>query len=172
MTTQSFGKNARYLMGSLDQETMRLTIRLDYSITPDLTVQFYGAPFLSTGRYDAFKRVTNPRAAGYVDRFSTFDADQIAFNPRTDEYDVDENVDGTVDYSILDPDFEVRDFNSNLVVRWEYSPGSTLYFVWSQTRSSFDPTGQDLDFSDGLDALFSSHPENIVLVKVSKWFGR
>ena len=170
--TQSFGKSERYLMGSLDQETIQLTIRLDYSITPNLTVQFYGAPFLSTGSYDAFKRVTNPRTAGYVDRFSTFDANQIAFNAGSGEYDVDENVDGNIDYNIADPDFEVRDFNSNLVVRWEYSPGSTVYFVWSQTRSNSDTTGQDLDFSDGLDALFSSHPENIVLVKVSKWFGR
>ena len=68
------------------------------------------------------------------------------------------------------PDFEVRDFNSNLVLRWEYNPGSTVFVVWSQTRRSFDQFGNDVDFSDDLDHLFSVHPENVVLIKVSKWF--
>ena len=56
------------------------------------------------------------------------------------------------------------------MLRWEYSPGSTVYVVWSQVRSDYHREAEDLSFGDGVDRLFSTHPDNIVLVKVSKWF--
>ncbi len=52
-----------------------------------------------------------------------------------DHFNVDENVDGKTDYTFEKNDFNVKQFLSNLVIRWEYSPGSTLFLVWSQTRS-------------------------------------
>ena len=82
---------------------------------------------------------------------------------------VDEDGDGNVDYSFRDPDFEARDFNSNLVLRWEYRPGSLLYVVWSQARSSFVADG-NLALRDDLAALFDTEPHDVVLVKLSKWF--
>ncbi len=168
--TESFGGQDRYLFGRLDQETLRLTFRFDYTITPNLTVQYYAAPFISTGRYDTFKRTTDPRADRFRDRYSVFDDQQISYNAGADHFDVDEDRDGTVDYGIGNPDFDVRDFNSNLVLRWEYSPGSTAFLVWSQAISDNQLLGMSLDPRDDLERLFSAHSDNVVLFKISKWF--
>jgi hypothetical protein len=168
--TEAFDEDARYLFSNLDQETFALTLRIDYSITPDLTIQFYGAPFVSVGRYATFKRTTDPKANRYRDRFSTFDADQVVYDTDSGIYSIDENRDGVVDYSFDNPDFDLRDFNSNLVVRWEYRPGSTVYLVWAQTRNSSARIGQDLRVSEDLQNLFTSRPENVILLKFGKWF--
>jgi len=166
LTTTARGNDPRYLFGTLDQETASLTLRLDYTVRPNLTVQYYGAPFVSAGTYRDIKRITDSRATAYRDRFHTFAANEIT---TTDGgYDIDEDADGTVDYSVGNRDFNVRDFNSNLVVRWEFQPGSLMYVVWSQARSDFAPNGR---FALGNDsqALFDVHPHNIFLLKVSKW---
>jgi hypothetical protein len=160
----------RFVYGSLDQETFALTLRVDYSITPDLTIQLYGAPFVSVGRYDTFKRITDPHANSYRDRFATFDDGQIAYNPETGFYSVDENGDGTGDYSFHNPDFDLRDFNSNLVVRWEFRPGSTLYFVWAQVRNSSERISPNLGIPDDLSNLFSATADDVLLIKFGKWF--
>ena len=167
--TTAFGDDDRYLFGSLDQRTIVLTLRLDYSITPNLTVQYYGSPFLSTGRYTEFKRITRPKADDYRDRFHVFDEQQIAYDPDNEIYEVDENRDGSVDYELEDPDFDAREFNSNLVIRWEYQPGSTLFVVWSQIRQNSTMVGEHLEFQNDMRELFSAPPHNVLLVKISKW---
>jgi hypothetical protein len=167
--TVAFGEDDRYLFGRLDQETFVLTTRLDYTITPNLTVQLYAAPFVSFGRYDEFKRITDPIASSYRDRFAAFGDEQIALDAENGTFEVDEDADGTVDYSFDGPDFDARFLNANLVLRWEYTPGSTLFFVWSQTRESDELMGLDGDLRQGFDDLFSAQPEDIFLVKFSKW---
>ncbi len=168
--TETFGDGDRFLFGSIDQETTALTLRLDYSITPDLTVQLYASPFVSTGRYSAFKRTTDPRATAYRDRFGVFDGEQITFDPSADLFEVDENRDGVVDYSFSNPDFDFREFNSNLVIRWEYRPGSAVFLVWSQVRDDSTLLDDDLDYRNNLDQLFAVPSHDVVLLKVSKWF--
>jgi hypothetical protein len=170
VTTEALDEDERYVFGSLDQETFVLTVRLDYSITPDLTIQFYGQPFTSVGRYAGFKRITEPKAKRYRDRFTTFGESQISYEAEDDSYSVDENGNGIVDYSFGNPDFDLRDFNSNLVFRWEYRPGSTVYFVWSQSRFSSDRIGRDLDVRDDFSNLFNAHADNVILLKIGKWF--
>ena len=96
-------------------------------------------------------------------------ATEIGLDPATNEYRVDENVDGTVDYGFANPDFDFRDFNSNLVVRWEFQPGSTLFVVWQQARSETVPHGTFSVHHD-LGGLFDVHPHNVFLLKVNKWF--
>jgi hypothetical protein len=157
------------VFGRLHQKTTGLTARVDYTVSPNLTVQFYGAPFISSGRYSEFKRITDPRAADYRDRFHVFAGNEIAYDGNDDAYAVDEGADGGVDYRIDNPDFNFREFNSNLVVRWEFQPGSLLYLVWSQARVDFVRDGR-FNLGDDVDDLFSVHPRNIFLVKVSKWF--
>jgi len=166
--TRSGAEGARYVYGRLDQETFDLTFRIDLALTPRLTAQYYGAPFIAAGRYSQFKRVTAPRADRYEDRFVTL-GDAVAYNEATGMYLVDEDGDQEADYSFADPDFNIRDFNSNLVVRWEYSPGSSLYLVWQQARSGYSPDGR-FDLADDLDALGRVHPHNIFLIKLSRWF--
>ena len=163
------GSEPRYLLGQIDQETLSLTFRIDYTLTPNLTLQYYGSPFISAGQYDTFRRVTNSRAADYDDRTDIYDESEISYNEPTNSYAVDENGDGQVDYRFGNPDFNVRDFNSNLVARWEFNPGSVLFVVWSQARSDYSPVGT-FDAGDDLDALFETPGDNVFLVKVSKWF--
>ncbi len=167
VSTTSYGGEPRYLLSTIDQRTAALTLRVDFTLRPNLTLQYYGAPFIANGGYSEFKRITTPHAAAYEDRFHVFGADEIRLVDG--KYEVDENRDGTVDYSFADPDFEARDFNSNLVLRWEYQPGSLLYLVWSQARTDFVADGS-LDVHDDLQALFDTAPHNVFLVKLSKWF--
>jgi hypothetical protein len=169
VATRSRGGEDRYLFGRLHQKTAAITVRVDYTVTPNLTVQFYGSPFISSGRYTEFKRITDPRAGEYRDRFHVFTDAEIAYDPAADAFDVDEDADGGADYSIGNPDFNFREFNSNLVVRWEFQPGSLLYLVWSQARDDVVAEGR-FSLGDGLDGLFGVHPRNIFLVKMSKWF--
>jgi hypothetical protein len=110
-------------------------------------------------------------ADSYRDRFWTYFDSQISLNG--DQYDIDEHVKGTTDYSFDKTDFNVQEFLSNLVVRWEYSPGSSVYLVWSQTRSNYNDSG-NLDFFNNLGDLFNTHdnkPHNVFLVKFSYRFG-
>jgi hypothetical protein len=67
------------------------------------------------------------------------------------------------------PDFNRQSLNTNLVLRWEYSPGSTLYLVWSQARSQ----GNDdyfTTFGSDFNETFANSPTNVVLLKVNYWW--
>ena len=156
----------KYLLGRLDQDTLGVTFRANYFITPELSIQYYGSPFISNGTFAAFKRATNPRADRYDDRFHTFTASEIAFVPEFNVYRVIE--DGTM-YAFGNPDFEFRQFRSNLVGRWEFKPGSSLYVVWSQDRTDEEIFGKSLTSS--LDQLRLAPAANVFLVKLSYWFG-
>jgi hypothetical protein len=74
-------------------------------------------------------------------------------------------------YTFEQPDFSVKEFLSNLVIRWEYEPGSTLFLVWSQNRKSYHDTGS-FDFSRDLGRLFGEFPHDVWLVKLSYRLGR
>lgn len=169
VTGTYFGNDPRYIMAELDQRTLSASLRLDFNINPNLTVQYYGQPFISRGRYKNLNRVTNPVAGSFRDRVATFTPSQISFNSITDTYFVDENTDGAPDYTVSNPDFSFVQFRSNLVVRWEYIPGSEIFLVWSQGMVGNASAREDL-FS-GLDnQILSRRPENIFLVKATYRF--
>jgi hypothetical protein len=128
-----------------------------------------GQPFIASGGYKDFKRITNPDAGNYGDRFHIFPVSEIILDANS-TYRVDENTDGTFDYSFGKPDFNVQEFLSNLVVRWEYNPGSTVFLVWSQTRSNFDDEGVFIP-GENLGDLFGVKPYNVFLIKFSYRFG-
>lgn len=165
--TINFNTDQRYILGELDRETLGMTLRLDYAITPELTIQYYGNPYVSIGHYNNLKRITNPRAENYDDLYHIYTENETAYVD--DTYRIDENGDGQVDYTIGNPDFNFREFRSNLVLRYEYKPGSTFYFVWTHGRSRYEsilsPT-----INDGLDRLFDAAPSNIFLLKFNYWF--
>ncbi len=159
----------RYLFAYLDQKTLYFTFRLNYALNPELSLEYYGQPFISAGKYELFRKITNTDADQFTDRFHIFPDTEISYNVADSEYGVDENIDGTADYSFANPDFNFRQFRSNLVLRWEYKPGSTLFLVWSQGRTSSASNGS---FSYGSDMkdLFSITPHDIFLLKFSYWF--
>ncbi len=157
------GGENRYIMGGLDQKTFYVTLRLNYSVTPELSIQFYGQPFMANGRYDVFKRITDPRATLFQNRFQTYGGDEIQFDANSNEYLVRE-ASGGKSYSFTNPDFNVLELRSNLVLRWEYRPGAALFVVWSQGRG--DNTGRDeFDLGSGFRDLMRLPATHVFLVK-------
>jgi hypothetical protein len=171
VTQTTYGNSDRYIFGSIDRRTVNASFRVNFNLSPDLTLQYWGQPFIATGKYYNYKYITNPLADKYHNRFQAYTHDQISSDP--DNYYIDENKDGNNDYSFGRPDFNVQDFLSNLVLRWEYSPGSTVFLVWSQTRGNYNETGT-MDLFNNLGDLFDSgnnKPHNVFLIKFSYRFG-
>ncbi|MFC1730156.1 DUF5916 domain-containing protein [candidate division KSB1 bacterium] len=167
--TKQFAGDYRYVMGRLDQKTFGVIFRLNYSVTPDFSIQYYGQPFISAGDYARFKKITAPRAQFYDDRFSEYEGEQITYDTASDAYLIDDDRSRVVDYSFRNPDFNIREFRSNFVIRWEYNPGSVAYLVWAQDRAGRDPLGR-FSVEDDMRGLFNIHPRNIFLLKLSYWF--
>lgn len=157
--TEDFNNEKRYVFAQIDRITTDLTVRIDYTITPDLTIQFYGSPFVSTGDYSNPKYITNPTADKFSDRYST-DMSWSEAPAAGDTYQ---------DYLNKDYDFNFKQFRSNLVLRWEYKPGSLIYLVWNQSKTGSDATGE-FDLYNDFDKLFNLHPYNVFLIKFSYRF--
>ena len=120
---------------------------------------------MSAGAYGSLKQIDDPTAETYSGRFSTVEA-----RLQGGRYLSDLDGDGTEE-SFRNPDFNVRQFRSNAVLRWEYLPGSTLFIVWSQGRTGSAPTGA-FDFGSDVGDLFTVTPDNIFMVKISYWMSR
>ena len=157
------GNSKSYLLGSIDNRNLGITFRMDLALSPELTVQYYGSPFVSIGKFGNFKKVVKPQDANYYNRFSKLSPAKIA-----NSYNFDENNDGIVDYSVGNPDFNFHQFRSNLVVRWEYHPGSTFYLVWAQDRTGYEQGGP-FAFDKGYSRMFDLFPKNIFMIKFKYW---
>ena len=139
-----------YVTAHMDQKTYGLTMNLQVNVTPDITIQFYGSPFTSTAKFKDFKSMTNTTSHTYEDRF----------RPLSDE-----------EMSVIKnkPDFSFNEFRSNLVARWEYLPGSTLYFVWEHRMSNRDSKYLS-GWGNNLDRMFGLPATNTFMVKMNYWF--
>lgn len=168
-TNQMQGED-RYIFASLDQETIGVPLRINYGITPELTIQYYGQPFISAGKYTSYKMITDPKADKYQDRFRNYSEAQLSYNSEDEVYNVDEDLNETEDYSFDKPDFNAFYFISNLVIRWEYLPGSSVYLVWSQKRSDTQTLGMFRPGPD-MEHLSTIYPHNVFLIKVSYRLG-
>ena len=168
--TIAYTSENRYIVSSLDSKELSVNLRINYSITPDLTIQFWGQPFFFSGDYEVFKKVTDKAGStDYYSQFHVFNENEITYSESDNEYTIDENGDGDADYSFANPDFSFYEFRSNFVIRWEYIPGSTAYFVWSQGRTGNHPDGR-FSLSDNIDHLLDQTPRNIFLLKFSYRF--
>lgn len=166
--TAATAAGPRWVLGRIDQDVWDFTLRADFAITPNLTLQYYGSPFIGAGHYTDFKQATDTLAQRYQDRFHLYGSDEITYLPGSNTYVVREAA-GGVTYSFDNPDFSFRQFRSNFVARWEYRPGSTLYFVWSQGRTS-EEQRWDSSFSSNWNALWRQYPDNVLMVKLTYWF--
>ncbi|MEQ1746408.1 MAG: DUF5916 domain-containing protein [Saprospiraceae bacterium] len=164
-----FGNEPRTIVSEVDQRSFSLTGRLTYNLTPNLTVQYYGQPFIFRAKYQNFGIVTAPLAEEYDARFHRFTDQEIT--AANDAFSVDENRDGATDYTFSKPDFNFIQFRSNLVVRWEYIPGSELFLVWSQGATPDAYNDLDTPLVRSLfDNVFDAQPTNIFLVKATYRF--
>jgi len=159
----------RYIFGSIDQKVLSMSLRVNFNITPDLTIQYWGQPFTASGDYSDFKMITNSKADEFSDRYHIYTSDQISLDE--DTYLIDENVDSNTDYDFSNPDFTMDEWLSNLVIRWEFMPGSTAYLVWSQTRNYYMQDGT-FDLWENMNLLYTDgKPTNNFMLKFSYRFG-
>jgi hypothetical protein len=160
----------RYVFAALDQTTLSITARVNYTFTPALSLQYYAQPFVSAGDYHGFMELRDPRGRTHGDRFMSLDGAQLEYDDADAGYSVDADRDGTAEYGFDDPDFTVRELRSNAVLRWEYRPGSTLYLVWSRGHGLSDGSGRLRPGRD-LGDLLGGAGTNVLLVKLTYWLG-
>lgn len=168
-----YNNDKRYVLARISQETMSMSLRLNINITPDLSIQYWGQPFVGTGKYTEYKRVTDARNETYESRFETFSDEQTIHYIDADDNEmvgIDETGDGAIDYSFDQPNFNSKIFLSNAVLRWEYMPGSTLFLVWSQNRENFDGY-PDFNFNQNVEQMFNFKPHDTFLIKLSYRIG-
>lgn len=164
-----YNGDLRYITGTVRQETFSLSVRVNYSFTPNLTFQYWGQPFVSKGTYKDYKYITDPVAAVYTDRFAEYDEQQITFDENSSSFLIDENRDGSIDYSFGNPEFNFLQFRSNMVLRWEYKPNSEFFLVWTQSTTNFGDPAKAIFPSLGED-LFGDSFDNIFLLKLTYRF--
>ena len=157
---------SRYVFGHLDMRRFYSEIRLNWTFTPKLTLQLYLQPFLAVGTYDEFKELARPESFDY----NHYGDDPSTVDYRDEEYFVDPDGPGPApEFSFENPDFNFKSLRGTVVLRWEYLPGSILYFVWTQNRSDDDNPG-NFNFRRDISDLFKAPGDNIFLVKVSyRW---
>jgi hypothetical protein len=165
VATRSYNSAERYILGTIDQTTMGVTLRMDLNITPEFSIQYYGSPFISKGTYSEFKYVTDAVAEEYNNRFEVYNNVVLSDG----NYLLDENGDMVADYTIANPDFNFHQFRSNFVAKWEYRLGSTIYFVWSSERTGTSAASQ-ASIKESYKELRSIFPNNIFLIKFNYWF--
>jgi hypothetical protein len=136
---QTFGR--RYVFAHLDQSTLLAQVRLNYTFTPDLSLELYAEPFTSSGHYDRFGELLAARSRSLL----AYDASTLP-----------------------DRDFRVRSFRSYLVLRWEWRPGSTLYVIWQQDRFGSEVRGDRIGPGD-LFRTFGAPGDNFFAVKAAFW---
>ena len=139
------GNRTDDIFGEQSVERFDMTFRATYTFTKDLTLQVYAQPFMAAVDYENFKKLVPPDEYEYVDETV---------------YDEEEE----------EPDFNWKSFNSNVVLRWEYRPGSALFLVWTQSRGVWDQGVGDFRFRRDWDDLFDTLPGNTFLVKLNYWW--
>jgi len=166
LATAMYGN--RYVFALLQQHTLSMDTRIAVTFTPTLTLETYIQPLIASGAYSRFLEYDRPRT---LER-SVYGVDRGTLTRTGGTVTVDPDGAGpAAAFSFPDPDFNIRSLRGNAVLRWEFRPGSTLYLVWTQSRSDFAAVG---DFSLGRDlrGLTGTRPENVFLVKMSYWMGR
>jgi hypothetical protein len=137
-----------YVYGDLHQKTLNMTLRTNVLFSRSTSLEIYAQPYITVGDYQRARELVRP---------DSYDLRPYAAEP----------------FDVNNQDFGYSAVNLNAVLRWEYRPGSTLYFVWTHSRSTYDERGfhQDGGFEDDLQdgLLFDNEPENIFLVKFSYW---
>jgi hypothetical protein len=143
-----FSDTSHYTFARLDQSILALTARANWTATPTLSFQLYAQPFVTSGAFSEWRQLAAPRSPTYDGRFRAY-----AGRAALDAYN-----------------FNFKQFNSNAVIRWEFRPASVLFLVWQQGRTDSALNAGTFDAPRDVRDLFSAHPDNTFLLKMSYWF--
>lgn len=170
VTTRSGGSAAtfgsRYIFASVERSQLSARFRLNYAVTPNFTVEAYAEPFAASGEYSTFGELAAARSRLLRRYEETGSGAVIVRNPDR-SYTV---TDGAASFSLPNLDFNRLSFRSNLVLRWEWQPGSTAYFIWQNNRQRFTPFGTAVGAGQLFDAM-NADGDNFLALKVSYWIG-
>ena len=166
LTTLSGGRSEtfgnRYVFGFPDRTTLSMQLRVSYTFKPDMTLDVYAEPFAASGRYLQYGETLVPGAR----ELRVYGEGGTSIERLADgSYTVS---DGDATFALPNRDFNIRSFRSNVVLRWEWRPGSTLFVVWQQNRDSFESQGAHVGFGDLFESL-SAAGDNIFAVKTTLW---
>ncbi|MBN4081463.1 hypothetical protein JYT44_03770, partial [Caldithrix abyssi] len=167
LNTNTFG--ARYIFSDVESSNHNISMNVDWTFSPDLTLQFFVSPFVMAYDFTAYKEFRKP---------GTFEFDYYGQDKGT--LSIDENGNSIIDpdglgssvsFTLPDKDFSFQSVRLNAVLRWEYLPGSTLYFVWQQQRDNYVAYDGQLNVFDDYRTLFDNRPVNTFVIKASYWLG-
>lgn len=168
--TRTFG--TRYVFADFNQTELSANIRLDWTFTPELSLQLFAQPLISSGAYTKFKEFLTPRTFD----FQVYGTNGSSIKPIPDGvggisgFEVDADGPGpAAAYAFGNPDFSFKSLRGNAVLRWEFRPGSALYLVWTQSRSDSESTG-DFQFNRSFSRLWQAKPDNIFMLKFTYWW--
>lgn len=152
-----FGSYGDHFFGRLRARSLGLTLRSTYTFTPRLTLEAYAQAFLASGDYEDYLSYPTDRGGPgtRIDRTDLVKPTAAA----AAEIAANEN-----------PSYESGSINANVVLRWEYRAGSTLYAVYTHAQGDdFTPLGRPAELSFGL--IKPRVATDIFLVKLSYWWG-
>jgi hypothetical protein len=162
--TTTFGQ--RYIFAFIERSTLSARFRLNYAFTPNFTVEAYAEPFAASGRFYDFGELAAPRSRS----LRTYGAGGTGTTITKDAGGVSTVTDGASSFTIPALDFNRLSFRSNLVLRWEWLPGSTAFLIWQQSRQDQTAAGQLINPGNLWDAT-RAPGDNFFVVKVSYWLG-
>lgn len=168
VTGLDVGDDSRYILGTVRQQTYSASVRFNYNITPNLTLEYWGQPFIASGEYSNFKHAHEPNSERYKSRFRLYNSEEIAFNNEDNVFEVNEQG-GVHAYEFSNPDFNIVEYRSNFVVRWEYIPGSVLFLVWANNGSIYNQSTNN-DFRNLSTELTNLDATNTFLIKYTYRF--
>ncbi|RKU34092.1 hypothetical protein C6496_21070 [Candidatus Poribacteria bacterium] len=156
----TFGR--RYIFSSVDRNTISTQFRLNYALTPDLSLEIYAEPFAAAGQFYDFGELFAPESQ----ELRMYGNDGTTIARSTDGKQT--ITDGTDRFTLPNRDFNIRSFRSNVVFRWEWRLGSTLFLVWQQDRSASETHGNLVRLPNLWGAL-TAGGNNFIAVKLSYW---
>ena len=164
LATATFGR--RYVFADLEQRTISSSVRLNWTFTPQMSVQLYAQPLISTGKYAGYKELARARSFEfnvYGENGSTFDPETLTADP--------DDAGPAPSLALPRLDFNVASLRGTAVFRWEYLPGSTLYLVWTQLRSE-STEEPEFHLRPSINQLWSAPMDNVIVLKLTYWLGR
>ena len=169
---------SRYLFADLERTSVSMVTRVNWTLTTKLSLELFAQPLLSAGDYLSYKQLSAPETfsfdpfeegpingegGGCISGRSCISAEGLRL--------LDFDGDGVADLSFADRDFNVRSLRANAVLRWEYRPGSTVFFVWQRRQAESIQSGA-FDLGRDLEALWGLEPEDVFILKVNLWLAR
>ncbi len=161
---KTIDNSREYIVGKLNRKTLYTTLRAELFLTPELSVQYYGSPYASTGKFLNFRKVADSKTKNLAERYS-----YLRIEEGEERLLVDENSNLVLNLTENNQDFNFQEFRSNLVLRWEYKTGSTLYFVWTNNRSRYENL-YDSSIVSSLKGISKVSAQNAFMIKLSYWF--